>query len=120
MVYDSRVTVHALSCCPKSYLPYPTGTKPSAGRVGSRGRQDWQLCRDSGGSSNTLRMTRAVWDCTLRLHFAKALEVHVQQKGVDLSSAAACQLAATFLRDAALCFCKQGGGDLMAGHTHNS
>ena len=35
-------------------------------------------------------------------HFAEAFEVYVQQKGVDLSSPAACQLAATFLRDAAL------------------
>ena len=35
-------------------------------------------------------------------HFAEAFEVYVQQKGIELSSAAACQLAATFLRDAAL------------------
>jgi uncharacterized protein (DUF2345 family) len=35
-------------------------------------------------------------------HFAEAFEVYMQQKGIDLSSAAACQLAATFLRDAAL------------------
>ena len=35
-------------------------------------------------------------------HFAEAFEVYAQQKGIDLSSVAACQLAATFLRDAAL------------------
>jgi hypothetical protein len=32
-------------------------------------------------------------------HFAEAFEVYVQQKDIELSSAAACQLAATFLRD---------------------
>ena len=35
-------------------------------------------------------------------HFAEAFEVFAQQKGIDLNSTAACQLAATFLRDAAL------------------
>lgn len=35
-------------------------------------------------------------------HFSEAFEVYLQQKGIDLNSAAACQLAATFLRDAAL------------------
>jgi hypothetical protein len=32
----------------------------------------------------------------------EAFEVYMQQKGIDLSSAAACQLAATFLRNATL------------------
>jgi hypothetical protein len=35
-------------------------------------------------------------------HFAEAFEVYVQQKGLDLGTSAACQLAATFFRDAAL------------------
>lgn len=35
-------------------------------------------------------------------HFAEAFEVYVQQKGLDLGTPAACRLAATFLRDAAL------------------
>lgn len=35
-------------------------------------------------------------------HFSEAFEVYVAQKGVNLNSPAACQLAATFLRDAAL------------------
>jgi hypothetical protein len=35
-------------------------------------------------------------------HFAEAFEVYVQQKGLDLGTPAACRLAATFFRDAAL------------------
>lgn len=35
-------------------------------------------------------------------HFAEAFEVYTEQQGVDLRTPAACRLAATFLRDAAL------------------